>query len=184
MKEMILKSLIISVIRKLGWHPHRCLTFASLVEGLIDQGSVQHHRLSRGLTHKITFKAKLEKIRRFFAYQEIDPVQLSHAWLMHIYGKMPKMDLMLDRTNWKFGETDINYLVLAARINRHIVFPIAWVLLPHQGNSDTDLRIELLESFRTVFGFACIRSFSADREFIGHDWLDYLCQHNVPFLSV
>ncbi len=89
---MILKSLIMSVIRKLCWHPQRCLSFASLVEGLIDQGSVQHHRLSKGLAHKITFKAKLEKIRRFFAHQDIDSVQLIYVWLMHIYGKIPQMD--------------------------------------------------------------------------------------------
>lgn len=180
---MSIKSLIISVSRKLGWHPERCLTFASLIEGVIDQGSVHHHRLSKGLKHPSTFKSKLERIRRFFCKQVIDETQLTHTWLMHIYGKIPKMDLMLDRTNWKFGETDINYLVLAARINKHIVFPIAWVLLPHQGNSDTELRKELLESFRKVFGFTCIRSFSADREFIGKDWLDYLCEANIPFLS-
>jgi hypothetical protein len=180
---MSIKSLITRVTRKLGWHPERCSTFASLVEGAIDQGSVQHHRLSKGLKQKSSFKSKLERIRRFFCKQVIDDVQLTHAWLMQVYGKIPKMDLMLDRTNWKFGETDINYLVLAARINKHIVFPIAWSLLPHQGNSDSEIRKKLLESFRKTFGFDCIRSFSADREFIGKEWLEYLCDNNVPFLS-
>lgn len=57
---MCIKPLIISVTRKLGWHPERCFTFASLVEGVIDQGSVHHHRLSKGFKHPSTFKSKLE----------------------------------------------------------------------------------------------------------------------------
>jgi hypothetical protein len=47
-----------------------------------------HHRLFKGFIHTITFKEKLEKIRRFLAHQRIDPVQLSYGWLMHIYGKI------------------------------------------------------------------------------------------------
>ena len=41
----------------------------------------------------------------------------------------------------------------------------------------------LLEKFKNTFGFNCIKSFTADREFIGRDWFSYLCQNNVPFLS-
>jgi hypothetical protein len=97
-----------------------------------------------------------------------------------VWDHVPKMHLLLDRTNWKFGAQDINYLVLAARIGK-ITFPLFWILLDHQGNSDTQARIDLLNRFKEAFGFDKILSFSADREFIGNDWLNYLTANKIPF---
>jgi hypothetical protein len=93
------------------------------------------------------------------------------------------MDLILDRTNWKFGKKDINFLVLAAKVGS-VTFPLFFSLLDHQGRSDFEQRQTLLEKFRKTFGFQFIRSFTADREFIGKEWIQYLCDHDIPFLSV
>jgi hypothetical protein len=87
---------------------------------------------------------------------------------------------MLDRTNWKLGSQDINYLVLAARVGK-ITFPLFWIMLDHKGNSDTERRIEILDLFKQAFGFDKILSFSADREFIGCDWFEHLTGNNIPF---
>ncbi len=54
-------------------------------------------------------------------------------------------------------------------------------MLDHQGNSDTKARIELLNQFKQAFGLDRILSFSADREFVGKDWFDYLINHNIPY---
>jgi hypothetical protein len=97
-----------------------------------------------------------------------------------IWGDTPKMHLILDRTNWKFGKQDINYLVLAARVGK-ITFPLFWIMLNHPGNSDTELRIEILDLFKHAFGLDKILSFSADREFIGGDWFEHLIINNIPF---
>lgn len=87
---------------------------------------------------------------------------------------------MIDRTNWKFGDQDINYLVLAVRVGK-LTFPLFWTLLDHQGNSDTKARVAILNQFKEAFGFDCIASFTADREFIGQDWFLYLLGNNIPF---
>lgn len=78
---------------------------------------------------------------------------------------------------WK---KNINYLVLAARVGS-LTFPLFWKLLEHSGCSDASARIELMDMFRKTFGFDKIRSFTADREFIGQDWFDYLYNHHIPF---
>ena len=52
----------------------------------------------------------------------------------------------LDRTNWRVGSTDINILVLAV-VTRRFRVPLMWTLLAHQGNSDTDQRIALMERY-------------------------------------
>jgi hypothetical protein len=85
--------------------------------------------------------------------------------VLSIFRKIPKMYLILDRTNWKFGKKDINHLVLTATIGS-VTVPLFWSLLEHQGCSDASQRIHLLEQFKETFGLDCILSFTADREFV------------------
>jgi hypothetical protein len=114
----------------------------------------------------------------FLKEQDIPQDSFAKALISSVWKDVPKMDLMLDRTNWKFGKQDINYLVLAARVGQ-IVFPLFWTLLDHPGNSDTQARIDILNKFKETFGFDKILSFSADREFIGNEWMSYLLDHNI-----
>jgi hypothetical protein len=179
---MTIRSFLEKLTHTFGWRKERCHTFASLVIGLIHQSNVQHHTLSQGLNTPGTLKSKLEKIRRFFAKQSFDYHHIAKQILLHTFSRIPKMHLILDRTNWKFGSSNINYLVLAARVGK-VTFPLFWSMLDHSGCSDYQQRRDLLEQFRQVFGFDCIQSFTADREFIGKDWIGYLCDHNIPFLS-
>ena len=174
------KSLLEKLSQFIDWHPARILTFSQMVLNLVHSGDVQHHSLCRGLCS--TVKGGLERVRRFFANQRIDMELFSRAMVLSTFACIPKMDLILDRTNWKFGRQDINYLVLAARVGE-ITFPLFWLWLEHRGNSNASHRIELLERFRKAFGFGAVKSLTADREFIGPEWIDYLCQHKVPFLS-
>jgi hypothetical protein len=88
--------------------------------------------------------------------------------------------LAVDRTNWKRAGTDINYLVLAVIIGNTAV-PLLWQVLKHPGNSDTAERIVLLERFLERFGTQSVRLITADREFIGGDWLAWLVQQQLPF---
>ncbi|MGZ8246372.1 MAG: hypothetical protein ACXWT9_22480, partial [Methylomagnum sp.] len=59
--------------------------------------------------------------------------------------------LALDRTNWKFGLAEINFLVLGVA-HRGMAVPVFWSLLDKAGNSDTAERIALMERFLKVFG--------------------------------
>lgn len=179
---MNLKSFVTILTQTFKWHPSRCDTFASFVMSLIDQGNVQHHALTKCLSTKANLKARLERVRRFFAYQECDYELFAKNLVLHVFKHIPKMDVIMDRTNWKFGKHDVNYLVLAARVGK-ITFPLFWSMLDHQGCSDAKARIALLQLFHKVFGHEVIKSFTADREFVGQEWLEYLCQHRIPFLS-
>ena len=150
---------------------------------LIDQGNVQHHALATPLKTEGTLKSKLEGAsRRFFSKQVIDYDAFALQMVTRVFKEIPMMDLILDRTNWKFGKKDINFLVLAAKVGS-VTFPLFFSLLYHQGCSDFEQRQTLLEKFRKTFGFQFIRSFTADREFIGKEWIQYLCDHDIPFLS-
>ncbi len=88
--------------------------------------------------------------------------------------------LALDRTNWKLGRTDIHVLVLAIVTPRFKV-PIMWILLRHRGNSSTSQRINLLKRYIKCFGVSSIKVPLADREFVGHEWIEFLIINDVPF---
>ena len=52
----------------------------------------------------------------------------------------------MNRTNWKFGRTDINVLMIAI-FYQGIAYPILWQLLAKVGNSNTAERKALMERF-------------------------------------
>jgi hypothetical protein len=58
----------------------------------------------------------------------------------------PPFRLALDRTNWKFGESNINILTLAI-VYQGVAFPILYTMMPKFGNSNTEERIVLLNRY-------------------------------------
>jgi hypothetical protein len=96
-------------------------------------------------------------------------------------GLKGSLTLSLDRTNWKFGRVDINRLVLAVLVYDQFSIPILWKAWPKKGNSNTLERIDLLQIFIDIFGVQRIAALTADREYIGYEWVDYLIKNNVPF---
>jgi IS4 transposase len=87
----------------------------------------------------------------------------------------------LDRTNWQYGDKNINYLVLSWRITKDLSVPLMFVELNKAGNSNTKERIDLLEKFDKLFGFHRIRSLMADREFVGEKWFKMLNKNNITY---
>lgn len=88
--------------------------------------------------------------------------------------------LTLDRTHWRFGQTDINFLVLGIAY-RGIALPVFWTVLDKPGNSNTAERIALMERFLAVFGAGRIAVLLADREFVGEAWFRWLQAQRIPF---
>jgi hypothetical protein len=84
----------------------------------------------------------------------------------------------MDRTNWKLGQININLLILGIAY-KGIAFPVLWLFLPKQGNSNTAERIELLERFLGIFDLSKIAYLVADREFVGKAWFAYLRSHQI-----
>lgn len=88
--------------------------------------------------------------------------------------------LALDRTNWQIGKTEVNYLVLAV-VTRRFRVPLLWSLIEGRGCSDTAARVALMERYLAHFPAATIRLLLAHREFVGAEWMEFLCKNNVPF---
>jgi hypothetical protein len=92
----------------------------------------------------------------------------------------PPYRLAMDRTNWQFGETDINVLTLAV-VYDGVAFPIMISMLDTRGNSNTQERIAIIERYIRLFGCSTIDCLVADREFVGEKWIEYLNGHRIKY---
>ena len=88
--------------------------------------------------------------------------------------------ISIDRTDWQFGKIVFNVLTLGV-VHHGVAFPLVWIMLDKKGNSNTRERCELWNRFLEIFGDRKIAFLTADREFVGEDWFDYLlcdpCTH-------
>ncbi len=118
------------------------------------------------------------RIKRFFTEVRLDKASVARMILGLL--PAPPYTVCVDRTNWQFGKLDINILVIAIA-HRGIAFPIVWTFLAKPGNSSSSEGIDLLQSFFKLVEPKDISFFLADREFIGHDWFNYLDKRRVAF---
>jgi hypothetical protein len=123
--------------------------------------------------------SSMRRIQRFMSSYLLDFDVIARLIMALLPHKGP-YTLSLDRTNWQFGSTDINALVLAITYEG-VAFPIISRLLPKRGNSNTAERIQIMERFIHLFGKESIESLVADREFVGEAWLDYLNREAICY---
>ena len=115
-----------------------------------------------------------KRLQRLFRQFPLDLNQIAQ-FIAHLIPFL-RFKLTLDRTNWKLGSHNLNFLVLAI-VYRGIAFPLLWILLDKKGNSNTAERIEIIERFLALFGAQSVTCLFADREFIGVKWFRYLIDH-------
>lgn len=163
----------------LSWHQSRIDFLAHFIVSLIRVKTVNLTEVATGFGGSSQVSSHYRRIQRFLRSYSVDfsviarlvtsLLPLGRSWV-----------LCMDRTNWKFGTVNINILVLAIAY-RGCAIPVLWVLLDKRGNSNTQERIELMQRFLELFGVQCIDCLTADREFIGQDWIQFLKDTGIPF---
>ena len=88
--------------------------------------------------------------------------------------------LTIDRTNWKFGKTNINIFMLGI-VYKGVAFPLIFSMLGKRGNSCSQERIDLIDRYIDLFGIHTINCLVADREFVGEKWFEYLNQNQIQY---
>jgi hypothetical protein len=102
-------------------------------------------KLACGFENGCGSGSSLRRIQCFMAGYSMDKdliARLIFALLPH----EPPYSIAIDRTNWKFGRTNINILVLAV-VYKGVAFPIIFKLMPKRGNSHTAERIEIVNHY-------------------------------------
>ena len=162
----------------LKWNKSHVTCFTLIMLALIVKQTCNLSSASKALPIKCLPQSFYRRIQRFFADHYFD-YRLISQLIFYIFS-FDKVQLTLDRTNWKWGKRDINILMLAI-VYREIAIPIVWTLLNKRGNSDTKERIALIQRFISIFGKDRIVNVFADREFIGEQWFTWLIEQDINF---
>ena len=162
------------------WHPARIKLFGELIFAIIQAKTVRLKELALYISSKGEMKARVTKIERLLLGQEIDYVLIGKL-IIRLLGEFCKLVIVIDRTNWQFGKSELNFFV-AAVILGNISIPIAWMLLDKKGNSNTEERKALIEEILKIISLDKIEVILADREFVGKEWFKYLIENKaLPF---
>ena len=130
-------------------------------------------------------KARTDSVRRrfyrFFQFIHIGECSMARmvVALTGLSGK--PWTLTIDRTNWDFGKSAVNILMVAVVWNG-IGIPLICSVLPKKGNSSTVERTQLLDRLREIFPDMKVAMLLGDREFIGGEWMRYLIENNIYFV--
>ncbi len=165
----------------LGLSKDRVETLALIVVAMVSARTVNLSHLAAERPGSTLVASTYRRLQRFFQY-----VRLGPDWAAPITAELAGLRgsgswyLALDRTQWRIGSREVNFLVLAA-VTRRFRVPLMWTLIPGRGNSGTRQRIALMRRYLGLFDVSTIRLLLADREFIGRDWIDFLNENNIPF---
>lgn len=141
--------------------------------------TVCFEKLSYRFDNGTNRSSSLRRIQRFMAQYTLDH-DLVARFIFALLPHDPPYILAMDRTNWKFGETNINALVLTITY-QGVAFPILFKLMPKRGNSHTTERIQMMNHYIKLFGKDTIGCLTADREFVGEHWIDYLNFNGIDY---
>lgn len=156
------------------------LTFiAQFVLALLDAQTCNLNTLAQKFKGKTKVESHYKRIQRFLRKYVFDFGLFAKA-IVKLMPVGDKWILCVDRTNWKFGKTNINLMVLGIAY-KGVCIPLLWSFLPKRGCSNTQERIDLMERFFKLFSIENIECVTADREFIGRRWVVYLKARNIPF---
>lgn len=164
------------------WNKARLFCCSAMLIALIKVRTVNLKKIAVEIPGSAALLSKYQRLQRFFREFNIDFIQLAY-WIMQLFGfsGIP-VYLAMDRTNWQWGKSNINILMLSI-VYQGIAIPILWKLLPKKGQSDTEERIEIINRFIHAFGKDKIAGLLTDREFVGVEWFSYLIREEIPFFG-
>lgn len=171
--------LIASLKERTHWNLARVKFLVAFISTVCKLQTVNFIKLSQGLGGTAQVGSNLRKIQRFFAEFFVDGDMIAKI----IFSLLPLQApyrLCLDRTNWKFGVTDINILTISVCYSG-VAIPLLWTMLPKRGNSNQKERTDLINRYVRLFGTQSLESILADREFIGDEWIADMVALKVRF---
>lgn len=172
-------ALMKTLCRQFSLGKSRLETLAVLVMGLAQSRTVNLTHLACHLPGQATHASSYRRLQRFFQHVQLESDRLA-LLVVSMLNLSRKKCLVLDRTNWKIGSTNVNILMLAI-VTRRFRVPLLWSMIGHQGCSDTEQRIALMRRYLALFPAASIELLLADREFVGAQWMDFLNENDIPF---
>jgi hypothetical protein len=185
-----LSSLIVDHIRLAR---SRCETLGWLIASILTAGTVSLTRLAACIDSKAQIASVHRRLERFFSDVRLNEADVARLVVAALSLAAKPWHLAIDRTNWQFGKTDLNLLVLSVA-HGEVCIPLFCRVLDKAGTSNTAERIDLMQVFQATFpdqlakraddhkrsASGPVASLTGDREFIGNAWIEWLQHAAIP----
>ena len=164
----------------LNWHKTRTHCLVQIIQALFYVRTVNLTQIASAFQTNVKEASAYRRVCRFFTEFSFD-LSLIVSIVLRLFPLEGKFTLIMDRTNWKWGKSPINILVISIAY-LGIGIPIFWTVLDLEGNSCVKDRTSLIKRVLEKFGLEKIEVFVADREFVGKEWFNFLIEKNIPFV--
>jgi len=166
--------------QSLNWNKARISCLIQILQALICVRTVNLTQIAAFFKSSAKQESSYRRARRFFSGFSFDRTVII-PMVLALFSLKKDLILILDRTNWKWGKTDINIMLISIAY-KGIGIPIFWLVLSTGGSSSTATRIRVLKTVLKKIGVGRIKAFLADREFIGEAWFRFLKKQKIPFI--
>lgn len=164
-----------------GWGKPRLDCFVAMLLALLNARQMNLTLLAVHMDSDTEIASRYRRMQRFFSQVFVNYNEVAHFIMGMFAFSGQQYYLTLDRTNWKWGKSNLNILTLAV-VYQGAAIPVYWMILNKRGNSNQGERIALLQRFISQFGSKNILGVLADREFIGGKWWKWLSSKDIPYL--
>ena len=162
----------------------RLKMLTKLILSMLKLSTVSYSKLCLVLNPEVKKESNYKRIQRFVKeFNFCQKGYIQFVWKLFV-SKNEWVALSVDRTNWKFGKSNINILLIGISY-KGTAIPLIWQLLDKRGNSSTAERIALMNKLLGQLNLEQkkqIKCLLADREFIGKEWLSYLKKMSFTFV--
>ena len=148
---------------------------AQFVAALIKVRSCNLAKIANAVETEAESDSVYRQIQRFL--KNDNQVVIDYLKLMKLDGKLK---ILIDRTEWKFGQKWINILTLSIAYKR-VAIPIFWEVMNHKGNATASEHIAIIKKFIDKFGAGRIQRVYGDREFGSYELFAYLIEEKIDF---
>lgn len=162
------------------WNKARLNCLVQILQALFCVRTVNLTQIAAAFKTDVKEESSYRRVCRFFTGFSFDMSTIV-LLVLRLFPLGDKYLLVLDRTNWKWGKTPINILMLSVTY-LGISIPLFWVVLDLEGNSSTKDRIDILKRVLDRLGRDKIQALLADREFVGTEWFHFLITEKIPFI--
>lgn len=184
MFSMLVTHLTELLIKDLSWNKARITCFGVLLVSVVRFRTTNLVKLAAEAVEGAEEASLYRRFQNFFLKFAMPLDDIGRLVLSKLTKPTQGWTFSMDRTNWKFGNTHINILVVGV-VTEKVAIPICWRVLPQstkRGNSKTSHRISLMKRLLKLVPAGDIKVLTMDREFVGKIWLKWLNDQDVKYV--
>ena len=147
--------------KNFDWHKCRLDCFTRMLLALFRVRTVNLSELAVAFNSRAEVSSRYKRLQRFFREFKIERTAIA-KWIIGLFLSNKQVYLTIDRTNWFWGKSKINILLLGIA-HEGAAIPVLWKLLDKAGNATAKEHQEVLDDFVKLFGTGCIAGVLGDR---------------------